>query len=147
MCAYPADDLVVDRAGDAGVLLDEKAVPDDRHGRAEGQLTVELDGERVHGDGADGPPALAVDEHGRSGQVAAEAVRVAEGDEPDPGRLPRDEHPAVARRLAGLEPLDVRQLAPPREHRLEAVLRGVGSERRKAVEGDPAAGGVEARIG
>ena len=35
----------------------------------------------------------------------------------------------------------------PAQHGLEVILPGVGSERREAVEGDAAAGGVEAGLG
>ena len=54
-----------------------------------------------------------------------------------------DERAAVARALAGREPLHLRQLAAPGEHRLEPVLGRVGAERRQAVERDAAPGGVE----
>ena len=69
-------------------------------------------------------------------QVSPEAVPVAERDEPDPCRPLRDERPAVARTLPGHQLLDLCKLAPPVEHRLEAVVRRVGAERREAVERD-----------
>src|SRR5207253_2383032 len=101
----------------------EHALPDQDHGRPDREPAVELDGERVHRDGPDRRPELACDADLRAGQVAAEAVCVADGDDPDPGRLLRDVAAAVTRALAGLEEPDGRELAAPRENRLQAVLR------------------------
>ena len=77
------------------------------------QLALELDGEGVHRDGADHAPRLAVDEHLGPGQVAPEAVRVADRHDPDPRRPLGDEAPAVAGALARLEELHLRELAAP----------------------------------
>src|SRR5688500_8051017 len=73
----PGHDLVADRPGDPRVSLREDAVPEQRHGRPHRELPVELDGERVHRDGADDPAQLAADSYLRPREVAAEAVRVA----------------------------------------------------------------------
>ena len=51
-------ELVVDRPGDARVLLGRRAGTDQRHGRP-GRLLAELDGERVHRDGSDDRQARA----------------------------------------------------------------------------------------
>ena len=65
------------------------------------QLAVELDGEGVHRDRPDDAAALALDEHLGAGQVAAEAVRVADRDDADPRVALGDEAAAVAGRVAG----------------------------------------------
>src|ERR1041384_3380214 len=78
----PRRDLVVDRPEMAGVLLDEEAVADQRHGRSF-RLVAELDGEGIHGDGADHAPPRPRDEHLGPRQSSAEAVSVADPDEPD----------------------------------------------------------------
>ena len=91
--------------------------------------------------------ALAADEHLGAGQVAAEAVRVADRDDADPRRPLGDEAPAVARRSPGASRFTCASSARQRERRLEPVLGRVGAERRDAVERDAAAGGVEARRG
>ena len=87
----PRDELVVDRPGHARVRLGEDAVPEDRHRRADRLLALELDREGVHRDDADDAPQLAADAHLRAGQVATEAVRVADRHDPDPGRPLGDE--------------------------------------------------------
>ena len=46
----PVDELVVDRVRHARMILEQHAVPDERDGRPDGKLAVELDGERVHRD-------------------------------------------------------------------------------------------------
>ena len=129
------------------MALDQQAVADDRDRRPDRQLAVELDGDRVHRDGADRPPRLAVDEHLGAGHVAPEAVRVAHGDDPGPRRPLGDEPPAVAGALSRLEEAHLREPAPPRERRPQPVLGRIGVERRDPVERDPAAGGVEAGVG
>jgi hypothetical protein len=58
-----------------------------------GSLVLELDRERVHRDRPDDAARLAAHTHLGAGEVATEAVRVADGDEPDPGRALRDEPP------------------------------------------------------
>src|SRR5581483_10763037 len=145
----PADDaageLVVDRPGRARVLLEQQAVADERHRRSDRQLAVELDGERVHRDRADDAPALTGDEHLGPREVAAEAVAVADRDEPDPRGPVGDEPAPVAGALPRLEPLHAGELASPGEHGLEPVVGRVGPERREAVERDPAASRAEAR--
>src|SRR5439155_4827877 len=100
---HAADELVVDRAGDAGVVLGEDAVPEQDDRRAGRKLAVELDGKRVHGDGADDAPRLAGDADLRSGHVPPEPVPVADRHEPDPGRLLGRVAAAVAGALARLE--------------------------------------------
>ena len=89
-----------DRPCHAGVLLGEHAVADDRHRRADRELAVELDGEGVHRDRPGDAAALAGDTHLRAGQVAAEAVRVADRDDADP-RGGRHVRAAVAGALPG----------------------------------------------
>ena len=79
------------------------------------------------------------------GQVAPEAVGVADRDDPDPRRPLGDPAAAVAGRLARLHLTHLRQLRLPTKRRLEPVLRGIGAERRDPVERDPAARRVEAR--
>ena len=49
-----------------------------------GQLAVELDREGVHRDRPDHAPPLARDENLGAGEVAPEAVGVADRDDPDP---------------------------------------------------------------
>src|SRR3990170_7348451 len=90
-----AGELVPDRAGDAGVLVEPDAGPDDRDRGAGRQLAVELDGEGIHRDRADDAARLTRDTHLRPGQVAPEAVCVADRDEADPRRLPGDVAAAV----------------------------------------------------
>src|SRR5918992_1826377 len=63
--ADSAGELVVDRARDACVLLEEQAVADDRDRHAYGQLAGKLDGDRVHRDSPHHPPTLAVDQQVR----------------------------------------------------------------------------------
>src|SRR5204863_6255198 len=111
------------------------------------QLAVELDGECVHRDGADRSPELAGDPDLGSGQVAAEAVRVADRDDADPCRALGDEAAAVPGALAGRELPDLCKVARPAERRLEPVLAGIRAEGREAVDRDSAAGRVEARVG
>ena len=126
--------------------LGAHAVADDDDRRADRQLAVELDRERVHRDRADDPARLAVDADLRAREVAPEAVRVADRHEADPRRRLRDEAAPVARALARLEQLHLREVAVPPQHRLEAVVGGIGAERREAVERDTAARSVEARL-
>src|SRR2546426_10802957 len=57
--ADPVHELVVDRPRHAGVLLGEDAVAEDRDRRADRLLTLQLDRESVHRNGADDPPRLA----------------------------------------------------------------------------------------
>src|SRR5436190_18452363 len=140
----PADELVVDRPGDARMRLGKHARPEDRHRRADGLLVVELDGEGVHRDGADRPSWLSGDAHLCARQVAPEAVRVAERHDPDPGRLLGDEAASVAGAFAGLQELHLREVAAPPERRLEPVRGGVLPEWREPVERDAATGSVEA---
>ena len=68
--------------------------------------------------------ALAVDAHLGAGEVAAEAVRVADRHDPDPRVALGDEAAAVARRLARRAAAAQCDLARPREHRLEPVVGG-----------------------
>ena len=126
------------------MLLHEQTVADQRHRRAARELSGKLDGERVHGDGADHPAPFAVDQHLGAREVSPKAVRVAHGHEPDPGRLLRDEAPPVPGALTGVQQLHLRELAAPGEHRLEAVLGRIRPERREPVERNAAARGREA---
>src|SRR5438105_6198180 len=142
--ADAADELVVDRPRDTRVLLREDALPENRDRRADRLLTLQLDRERVHRDGSDHAPQLAAHPHLGSGQVAAEAVRVADRNDPDPGRLLRDEAAPIARALSRLQLLDLREIATPGERRLEPVRSRVLAERREPVERDPAASRVDA---
>src|SRR5438034_1380237 len=142
----PANQLVVDRAGHAGMIFRHHPVAEQRHRRAGGELAIELDGEGVHRDRADDAARLASDPYFGSGQVAAKAVRVADGDDPDPRRPLGHEAAAVTGALAGGELPNLREQARPLERRLEAVVpRGV-AERRETVDRDAAAGGVEAGV-
>src|SRR5205823_9045868 len=61
-----ADELVGDGAGDAGVLLGERALSDQHNGRADLDLVLQLDGERINRDGADDAPRLAGHADGRA---------------------------------------------------------------------------------
>src|SRR6266496_4869193 len=142
--ADAADELVVDRPGDTRVLLGEDALPEDRDRRADRLLTLQLDRERVHRDRPHHTPRHAAHPYLRSGQVAAETVRVADRNDPDPGRLLGDEAPPVARALSRLQLLDLREITTPGERRLEPVRGRVLAERREPVERDPAARRVEA---
>src|SRR3972149_3060049 len=90
-----AGELVPDRAGDASVLVEPDAGPDARDRGAGGELAVELDGEGVQRDRADHAAQLPRDTHLSPGQVAPEAVRVADRDDADPRRLPGDVGAAV----------------------------------------------------
>jgi len=58
-----------------------------------------------------------VDEHLGAGQVAPEAVGVADWDDPDPRGLLGDEAAAVAGALARPEEAHLGEPAPPRERR------------------------------
>ena len=115
--------------------------------RADWQLAVELDRERIHRNGADDPARLARHADLRPGEVTAEAVRVAHRHDPDPGRSLRDEATSIAGALSRLEQLDLRKARVPRQDRLQAVIGRIGVERRQAVEGDTAARGVEVGLG
>ena len=87
-----------------------------------------------------------VDEHFCAGEVAPEPIAVPDRDDADP-RVPLgDEAAAVAGRLTGVEELHLRNLAPPRQHRREPIVLGLGAEGRQSVDGDPAARRVEPRL-
>ena len=139
----PAHELVVDRVRNARVRLREHAVPEQHDRRADGQLAVELDRERVHRHRPDDTPGLARDPHLGARQVTAEAVPVADGHDADPGGSLRDEAPAVTGALPWLEPLHLRERRLPRQDGLEPVFLGIRVERRQSVHRDPAAGRVE----
>src|SRR3954467_4905109 len=115
----PANELVVDRPRHPSVGFGGHARAEDRHRGPDRLLVVELDGEGVHRDRPDHAPRLAGHAHLGAGQVAAKAVRVADGDDPDPRGLLRHEAPPVARALARLQLLDLREVASPGERRLE----------------------------
>src|SRR4051794_37136840 len=119
--------------------LGHDAVPEDRDRGADRLLALELDGESIHRDDAGDAPRLAADANLGAGQVAPEAVRVADGDDPDPRRPLGDERAPVARALTSLQLLDLREVAPPGERRLEPVRDRVLAEGRESVERDPAA--------
>ena len=101
------------------MLFGEDAVAEQHDGRRNRQLAVELDRERVHRDGADRATPLARDANGRPRQIAAKAVRVAHGHEADPGVAFGDEPATVASALACVQELHLREMALPRERRLE----------------------------
>ena len=128
----------------ARVSLERHAAADEHDRRAHRELAVELDGERVHRDRPDHPSRLARHAHLRSGQVAAEPVPVTDGDDADPRVALGGPAATVAGALARPVQSRLNDLARPGQDRLEAVLQRVGAERREAVEGDPAPGGVEA---
>src|SRR6188472_863031 len=138
----PRRELVVDRAEVACVLLDEQAVADERHGRAF-RLVAELDREGIHRDRAEHASPRAGHEDFRPGEPTAKAVRVPHWDEPDPRLAPGDEAPPVPGAATDGERLRLRDVAPPGEHRPEAVLRRIATEGREAVERDPAAHRIE----
>src|SRR4051794_2015635 len=140
------DDLVVDRARHVRVRLGEDAVPKQHNRRADRELARKPDCERIHRDRPDDRAQLAGDAHLRSREVAREAVAVADGDEPDPGRLVGDEPPPVAGALAGLELFHLREKALPRQHRLEPVVGRVGVAGREPVDRATAPHRVEARL-
>src|SRR4051812_11797798 len=142
-----AGDLVVDRPGDTGVRFGEDAVPEQHDRRADRQPTVEPHRERVHRDRPDDGADLTAYADLRPRQVTREAVAVAHRNDPDPRRLVGDEAAAVAGALPGLELLDLREEAVPREHRLEPVVAGGAVERRQPVDRAAAADGVEMRFG
>src|SRR5205823_5249410 len=75
---------------------DARPIADQRNGRARLEPHGELDGEGLQRGGASDPRPLARHEHVRAGEVATEAVAVADRDEPDPGRPVGDERAAVA---------------------------------------------------
>src|SRR4051812_31502167 len=97
----PADELVVDRAGHAGMIFRHDPLSEQRHGGPDRKLAIELEGQGVHRDRADDPSRLALDPDLRAGQVAAEAVRITDRDDPDPGRPVGHEASPVAGALAG----------------------------------------------
>jgi hypothetical protein len=129
------------------VILDQQAVADDHDRGVDQQLAFEQDGDGIHRDSPDHRPALACYEHLAAGHVAAEAVRVADGNQSDPGRLGRDEAAAVARALARLKLLHLSEAALPAQHRLQTVVVRIGAEGRQPVESDTTASGVEVRFG
>src|SRR5438876_8626082 len=130
--ADPADELVVDRPRGPRLVLGQHALAEDRHRGADRLLVLELDGKGVHRDGPDHAPRLPADANLGAGQVATKAVRVAHGNDPDPGRPLRLETTAVARARPRLEALHLREVATPRERGLEPVRRRVLPERREA---------------
>src|SRR5215207_3651405 len=144
--SHSACQLVVDRPGDTRVLLEQQSVADERDARPDRKLAGELDRNRVHRHRSDDPLPPAVHEDLRPGQIPPEAVRVADRDDPDPRLAPGDEAAPVARRLARPQALYLGEAAVPREHGLEAVVAGIGAERREAVERDADADGVEAGL-
>ena len=129
------------------MLLDQHSVPHECHGRARLDRPVEHHCERVHGDRPDHTTSNTVDEYVRSGHVAAEPVGVPDRDQADPGRAIGDVATAVPRALTRLELLGQRDVRLPAQGRLEAVVRRIRSERRDAVERDPAPDRVEPRLG
>jgi len=82
-----------------------------RHRRADGKLAVELDGQRVHRDRADDAAPLAFDPDFGSCHVAAEAVRIPDRDDPDPGGLLGHETAAVPGAFARRKPPNLSQYA------------------------------------
>ena len=128
------------------MALGQDAVPEQHDRRPDRELAVEAHGERVHRDRPDDLARLAADAHFGSGQVAPEAVAVADGHDADPGRRLGYESPAVPGALARLELLDLCKERLPRQHRLEAVVHGVGVERRQPVDRNATADKVEMRV-
>ncbi len=90
---------------------------------APGLLVLELDREGVHRHGADDLSPGAVDEHLGPREGPAETVGVPDRHEADPGSALGAKAPAVAGALARRQRLRLRDVAPPGEHRLEAVQR------------------------
>ncbi len=126
------------------MILRQHALAEQRHRCSHWKLSVELDGEGVHGDRADDRARLAGNTHLRSGQVAAKAVRITHRDYSDPRLALGNEAAAVARALSRRELLDLCELAAPEKRRLEPVLRRIFAEGREPVKRDPATGRVEA---
>src|SRR6266545_5793989 len=104
-CLDAAHELVVNRSRDTRMRLCQDAVAEQNNRRPDGKLSIELNGERVHGDGADDAAQFSTDSDLRAGQIATEAVRVANWDDPDPGGLVREKTAAVARALSLLQEL------------------------------------------
>src|SRR5205823_7203030 len=105
-----------------------------------------LHGEGVHRDGADDRARLAADADLGTGERALESVRVADGHDPDPRRLLRDEAPTVAGALTRLQLLDLSNEALPGEDGLEDVVGRIAVERREPVDRAPASHRVEVRL-
>src|SRR5205085_1036585 len=118
----PTNELVVDRSRHARMIFRDHAVAEQRHRRSDGELAVELDGQGIHRDRADDAARLTLDPYLGSGHVAAKAVRVAHGDNADPGRPLGDEAAAVAAALARTEAANLREQARPMERRLQPVV-------------------------
>ena len=108
----------------------QNSVPEQRHRRPDRQLAVELDRDGVHRDGADDAPWLAPDADLGTRHVAPEAVRVADRDDPDPGRPLGHEVPAVAGALPRAEQPHLREPASPVERGLEPIFARVAAEGR-----------------
>ncbi len=87
-----------------------------------------------------------IENHFGPGHIATEAVRVADGHEPNPGRLGRCEVTPVAGALTGPKLLHLGQATLPAQYGLQIVVGRILAERRKAVESDTAASGIEARL-
>ena len=121
-------DLVSDRAGDSGMVLDQDPVADERHRRPGWKPLVELDRERVHRDRSHHATSLALDEHLRTRQVPPEAVGIADRDDSDPRGLLGDEEAPVARALTPGELLHEREIRLPAKSRLQAVGCGIRPE-------------------
>ena len=122
-------------------------MPEQDDGCPDGQFAVELHGEGVHRDGADDRARLAADADLGTGERALESIRVADGHDPDPRRLLRDEAPAVAGALTRLQLLDLSKEALPGEDGLEDVVGRVAVERREPVDRAAAPHRVEVRLG
>src|SRR4051794_41911760 len=122
--------------------LGHDAVPEDRDRGADRLLALELDGESIHRDDAGDAPRLAADANLGAGQVAPEAVRVADRHDPDPRRPLGGEGSAVARALARLPLLPLPEGAPPGERRPQPLRHPVPPEPREPREGGPPAGGA-----
>src|SRR5262245_63725436 len=111
------------------MLLQKESVTDERNRRADRKRGLELHGDRVHRDGSDHRPTMSVDEHLRAGEVAAEAIRVADRHDADPRRTVGEVAAAVTGAFSRRQLLDNRELTPPGEDRLEPIVGWIGSER------------------
>ena len=92
-----------------------------------------LDRNGVHGDRADDPAPLTVDEDIGSSHVPPEAVGVADRDDPDPPRAIGDVPPPVASALAEQRAFYLCDLGFPAQRRTQVVGGGIAAERRDPV--------------
>ena len=103
------------------MILRQNAVADQRDRRAQGKLSIELDGKGVHRDRPDDVPWFAAHPDLGARHVAPEAVRVPHGDDPDPGFALGEEPSPVPRALARRQPPHLCEIAVPAQRGLQPV--------------------------